>query len=101
MGNLPKAGPINGARMTKTDANPPPSSITHISAIVPAPTARVGLPNAPERNLHINSVSRFWASPAPMVKRNETGRVSKYTALRPWVSDIGAPIIGPKASPSE
>lgn len=68
-----------------------------MSAIVPAPTATAGAPKLPDKNRHINTVPIFWLRPVAIVKRIEVGKLMRYTAFRPKVSEIGAPIMGPNA----
>jgi len=72
----------------------------HVSAIVPAPIASDGEKNIPAKNLKIASAAKFGAKPAPRVKSIPSGGVIRYTARRPYVSDRGAPSIGPKPKAS-
>jgi hypothetical protein len=70
-----------------------------MSMMVPAPTARGEEPKRPARKRQTASVPRFWAKPAPILKRRAIGVMTRYMKRRPKTSLNDAAIMGPKASP--
>lgn len=63
----PKDGPSNGIT-TKNAVGIGRSTGFHISAILPSPTSRQGLPMRPAKNLVIQSETIVLENPAPIVK---------------------------------
>ena len=95
----PSDGPRKGLRMYRVVARARSDGM-QVSAIVPAPIASDGEKNMPAKNLKIANAAKLGAKPAPRVKRIPSGGVIKYTARRPYVSDRGAPRIGPSPNAS-
>ena len=60
-----------------TVASPPPCSMSQISAMVPAPTARAGEPKVDERVRRTIKLWMFLERPAPTVNRRKMGSVMR------------------------
>jgi hypothetical protein len=65
-----------------------------------SPTANAGLPVNPAKSLHTKKLPKLLESPAPRVNSMNIGADTRYTGLRPNLSDNGAEMTGPKARPS-
>lgn len=95
----PRAGPRNGA--TRNALVVYALSLGgKVSAFVPAPTARTGLPVRPPRKRSASSDPKLFEKPAPIVRSRDTGSDTLYTIRRPLVSLMGAAIIGPQLNPN-
>lgn len=70
------------------------------SALLPAPTARAGLPVRPAKKRHTIKLAKLLLNPAPSVKSMKTGDESRYTIFLPCFSLSGALMMGPKPRPS-
>ena len=64
--------------------------------MVPDPTARQELPKSPAKNRHAHRAANVLLNPAPRVNNMEIKLVVRYTMSLPYVSLIGAEIMGPK-----
>lgn len=69
------------------------------SALVPAPTARGGLPQTPAKKRHTISGAILFEKPDPKVNNMKIGAVTRYTIFRPYFSLRGAANTGPKPRP--
>jgi hypothetical protein len=69
------------------------------SATVPAPTARHGAPAIAAKVRQTSKPANDLEKPAPRMKSMNSGVLTLYTMARPRVSEMGAAIIGPIASP--
>ena len=76
------------------------SLAAYISAFVPAPTARTGPPMVPAKNLQTSRLASESLNPAPRMNSMYASADTLYTTDRPYVSEIGAAIMGPTARPS-
>jgi hypothetical protein len=98
----PRKGPRDGPRKGAIRKKPVALALSrggNISARVPPPTAKTGLPVVPAKNRHTSSEANVFEKPAPKVKSAHIGRDTLYTICRPKFSEIGEAIMGPQASP--
>jgi len=90
---------LTGIMMKKDDATAL-FLAAYMSALVPAPTARTGPPSVPAKNLQTSRLASELLKPAPRMKSMYDSADTLYTTDRPYVSEMGAAIIGPTARPS-
>lgn len=95
----PRDGPINGA-IKNTAVIFARWCGGNKSALLPAPTAKAGLPVRPAKNRHTIKLAKLLLNPAPSVNSVKTGEDNKYTIFLPCFSLRGALMIGPNARPS-
>ena len=87
--------------MTKRVVAGPRVAGGHISAMVPPPILKGGLPNTPAKKRQTKTAPILFETAAPMENSTAIGIPSLKTINRPNVSLSGAPIVGPRASPKQ
>lgn len=95
----PKDGPRNGAIRNSAVAFARWCGGNR-SALLPAPTARAGLPVIPAKKRHTRKLAKLLLNPAPTVNSAKTGDEITYTIFLPYFSLRGALVMGPKPRPS-
>lgn len=96
----PMQGPIKGA-MTNSAVAGPRRAGGHMSAIVPPPTLKAGLPKTPAKKRQMTTPPILLDVAAPTRKRIQMGSPRRYTISRPADSLSGAPMTGPNANPRQ
>ena len=94
----PKEGPMTGPMIQPTIARPL-FSIGTVSAIVPAPRVRGQLAAMPEKRRKTIKAFKLGASAQAMLKIRNNKLQMLYIMVRPYSSDSGAIIRGPKQYP--
>ena len=95
----PNIGPMNTILEKMTIAMPR-CSLSNMSAKTAAVTVNGHEPNKPVQNRHIINVCRSLEAAAPNEKQAKPNIPITMGILRPWSSENGPQIKGPKAYPS-
>lgn len=97
--HLPSAGPRKGA-VTNTPVALPRCSLVKISAMTPPVFVREDAPNALAKKRRTNSDWMFGEHAAATLNAVNPMNEIIYTDLRPYNSDRGAQITGPRVKPN-